>query len=134
VQGTVVSITFLVNYSVAQATRGQHQIKLLLFGIPELRLAGKNLELLTKKLLALTAYLALEGSATSAELAALLWNVTDDRARASLRGELYRLRDSSFMGILVANVPRTDLTPQATKSLPLPPKTPQATQLSRASR
>ena len=84
----------------ARATRGKQQIELLVFGVAKLRLAGADLELPTKKLLAIMAYLALEGSATRAELAALLWNVADTRARANLRGELYRLRDSSLAWLL----------------------------------
>ena len=73
----------------ARATREKCQSELLIFGVAKLRLAGADLELPTKKLLAIMAYLALEGSATRAELAALLWDVAEHRARANLRGELY---------------------------------------------
>lgn len=67
------------------------------------------MKLPTRKLLALTAYLALEGSASRAELAALLWEASDDRARANLRSELYRLRDTAFAGVLEESAGRLRL-------------------------
>ncbi len=74
-----------------------------------MRLAGKSVPLPTRKLLALTAYLALEGTASRAELAALLWEASDDRARANLRSELYRLRDTAFAGVLEESAGRLRL-------------------------
>ncbi len=88
----------VVGLSVTRPSRGRRLVapELLLFGSLELRVAGKSVELPTRKLLGLLAYLALEGSASRAELAALLWEADDDRARGNLRGELYRLRDTAF--------------------------------------
>ena len=65
---------------------------LLLFGQPELRLGEQLVALPTRKLMALLAYLALEGPTARSKLAELLWDATDERARANLRGELYRLK------------------------------------------
>jgi DNA-binding SARP family transcriptional activator len=93
-------LSFPVKYSVARVTRGERSIELLLLGQPELRLGGSKTELPSKKLLALVAYLALEGQATRAELADLLWDVGEERARANLRGELYRLRDTKLAVLL----------------------------------
>lgn len=73
--------------------------ELLLFGPPELRAAGSTVELPTRKLLAIIAYLALEGESSRATLASLLWEASEDRARANLRGELYRLKDTPFAGV-----------------------------------
>ncbi len=73
--------------------------ELLLFGPPELRAAGSSVELPTRKLLAIIAYLALEGESSRATLASLLWEASEDRARANLRGELYRLKDTPFAGV-----------------------------------
>ncbi len=94
----------------ARAIREQRIFELHLLGIPELRLAGNKLELPSKKLLAIVVYLAIQGSATRAELAALLWNTTDERARANLRGELYRLRDSSLLALFEEDNGRLRLT------------------------
>ena len=63
-------------------------------------MAGAGVELPTRKLLAIIAYVALEGEASRAELAALLWDASEDRARANLRGELYRLRDTPLAAAL----------------------------------
>jgi DNA-binding SARP family transcriptional activator len=87
---------------VTRPTRGHRsaQAQLLLFGPPELRAAGSQVELPTRKLLAIIAYVALEGESSRATLAALLWESAEDRARANLRGELYRLKDTPFAGVL----------------------------------
>jgi DNA-binding SARP family transcriptional activator len=81
---------------VTRPTRGRRgaQPEVLLFGPPEIRAADTAVELPTRKLLAVIAYLALEGETSRATLAALLWESTEERARANLRGELYRLRDT----------------------------------------
>jgi DNA-binding SARP family transcriptional activator len=83
---------------VTRPSRGRRgaQPELLLFGPPEIRAADALIELPTRKLLAVIAYLALEGETSRATLAALLWESTEDRARANLRGELYRLRDTAL--------------------------------------
>jgi DNA-binding SARP family transcriptional activator/tetratricopeptide (TPR) repeat protein len=70
--------------------------QLLLFGPPELRLENRVVALPTRKLLALLAYLALEGPTTRSRLAELLWDRADERARANLRGELYRLKKTAL--------------------------------------
>jgi DNA-binding SARP family transcriptional activator len=75
-------------------------LELLLLGPAELRAAGTTVELPTRKLLAIIAFLALEGGSSRAVLAALLWEASEDRARANLRGELYRLRDTPFAAAL----------------------------------
>ncbi len=75
-------------------------VQLLLFGPPELRLGERVVVLPTRKLLALLAYLALEGPTTRSRLAELLWDRADDRARANLRGELYRLKKTALGSVL----------------------------------
>jgi DNA-binding SARP family transcriptional activator len=82
-----------------RAQRTAHP-ELLLLGPVELRAAGIKVELPTRKLLAIIAFLALEGESSRATLAALLWEASEDRARANLRGELYRLRGTAFAGVL----------------------------------
>ncbi|MCX7783498.1 MAG: AAA family ATPase [Meiothermus sp.] len=68
------------------------KVRLLLLGSPELWLGEKRLHLPTRKLLGLLAYLALEGPTPRSTLAALLWEAGDERARANLRNEFYRLK------------------------------------------
>jgi DNA-binding SARP family transcriptional activator len=93
--------------------------ELFLFGVPELRVKGRNLEFPSRKLLALLTYLALQGSTSRAELAGLLWDVSDDRARANLRGELYRIRDTPFASFLEESDGRLCLATQVTTDLAL---------------
>lgn len=62
-------------------------------------LDGKAINLPTKKLLGLVAYLALEGSTTRTRLASLFWSENDeDSARRNLRRELHRLRETLLRG------------------------------------
>jgi len=61
---------------------------------------GRRLELPTRKLLALLAYLLLEGPTPRARLAELLWEGFDKRARANLRSELYRLKQTPLAAVL----------------------------------
>lgn len=69
------------------------RLELCLLGTPELCLEGKRLLLPTRKLLALVAYLALEGPTSRARLASLFWSEADEEsARGNLRRELNRLR------------------------------------------
>jgi DNA-binding SARP family transcriptional activator len=93
--------------------------ELLLFGQPVLRMAGKNLEFPSRKLLALLTYLALQGSTSRAELAGLLWDAAEDRARANLRGELYRIRDTPFAELLEESDGRLSLAKHVTTDLAL---------------
>jgi DNA-binding SARP family transcriptional activator len=93
--------------------------ELLLFGQPVLRMAGKNLEFPSRKLLALLTYLALQGSTSRAELASLLWDAAEDRARANLRGELYRIRDTPFALLLEESDGRLSLAKHVITDLAL---------------
>ncbi|WP_027882444.1 ATP-binding protein [Meiothermus rufus] len=68
--------------------------RLRLLGCPELWQDGRALELPTRKLWALLAYLALEGPQDREALAGLLWE--GERARANLRRELVRLRQTGL--------------------------------------
>jgi DNA-binding SARP family transcriptional activator len=64
-----------------------------LLGSPQLLLDGKELPVKYRKVIALFAFLALEGATSRAKLAGLLWSeVTDDAARRNLRRELHRLK------------------------------------------
>ncbi len=74
--------------------------RLLLFGPLELRFENRVVALPTRKLLALLAFLALEGPTARSRLAELLWDATDERARANLRGELYRLKKTALGSLL----------------------------------
>ena len=69
--------------------------KLFLLGAPRVRIDGKTVSLPTQKAEALLAFLAVHETRHSRErLATLLWgNVSDKRARSSLRNALYILRD-----------------------------------------
>lgn len=67
--------------------------ELRLLGVPELRFEGQVFVLPTRKLLALVAYLALQGPASRARLADLFWGDSpEESARGNLRRELNRLR------------------------------------------
>ncbi len=68
--------------------------RLRLLGCPELVRDGKAQELPTRKLWALLAYLALEGPQDRETVAGLLWE--GERARANLRRELVRLRQTGL--------------------------------------
>lgn len=76
------------------------EVRLLLLGSPELWLGGQRLSLPTRKLLGLLAYLALEGPTPRSKLANLLWDTEEERARANLRGEVYRLKKAAVGEIL----------------------------------
>ena len=65
-----------------------------LLGVPVLRLNNAELDVRYRKVIALIAFLALEGGTSRAKLAGLLWSeVTDDAARRNLRRELHRLKN-----------------------------------------
>lgn len=80
----------------ARVNRGERSIECFLFDQPELRVGGLKTELPSKKLL----YLALNKTASRGELAALLWEGTEERTRANLRGELYRLHETPLAVLL----------------------------------
>ena len=98
--------TFLKCDEYASATMllARHMVdisaRLLLFGPLELRFENRVVALPTRKLLALLAYLALEGPTARSRLAELLWDAIDERARANLRGELYRLKKTALGRLL----------------------------------
>ena len=75
--------------------------RLQLLGAPALEIAGRPCVLAVRKAWALLALLALDGSATRARLAGLLWpDVDEAAARRNLRRELHRLR-AAGLGALV---------------------------------
>lgn len=76
-------------------------LRFRLLGIPALEQAGRRVALPTHKLLALLAYLALEGPTARTKLAGLLWSEQDEAgARANLRRELNRLRHTPVAAVL----------------------------------
>jgi DNA-binding SARP family transcriptional activator/predicted ATPase len=75
--------------------------RLHLIGSPFVSVDGNRLALPTRKLLALMAVLALDGPTERAQLAQLLWPDLDADARGSLRRELYRLRNSTNIKLLL---------------------------------
>jgi len=77
-------------------------LRIELLGAPRVLRAGEPLRLPVKKSLALLAYLALEGRATRAKLAALFWSDGDsEAARRNLRRELHRLREAGAGDLVV---------------------------------
>jgi DNA-binding SARP family transcriptional activator/tetratricopeptide (TPR) repeat protein len=70
------------------------KLELHLLGAGVIRLDGQELKFVTRKLLGLLAYLALEGETARSKLADLLWSENNDEdARRNLRRELHRLRE-----------------------------------------
>lgn len=68
------------------------QLQLFLLGVPEVRLEGQPVHLRTRKMLALLAYLAVEGEPRRRDdLAALLWPGSPEKARAALRLALHHI-------------------------------------------
>lgn len=75
-----------------------------LFGAPRVLRGAVEIRLPVKKSLALLAYLAVEGRATRAKLAALFWGDSGgEAARRNLRRELHRLREADLGDLLVAD-------------------------------
>jgi DNA-binding SARP family transcriptional activator len=75
--------------------------RLHLIGSPFVSVGGTRVALPTRKLLALIAILALDGPTERAQLAQLLWPDLDADARGSLRRELYRLRKTTNVKLLI---------------------------------
>jgi DNA-binding SARP family transcriptional activator len=75
-------------------------LELKLFGPPQVLLEGQAVALPTRKLLAVLAYLAIEGPTSRGRLAELLWEADEERAKGNLRGELYRLRKGKLTDAL----------------------------------
>jgi DNA-binding SARP family transcriptional activator len=81
-----------------------HELRLELFGAPRVMRGSAEVRLPVKKSLALLAYLAIEGRATRAKLAALFWTDSGaEAARRNLRRELHRLREAGLADLLVAD-------------------------------
>jgi len=74
--------------------------RLLLLGAPEFWLGEVRLAFPTRKALGLLAYLAVEGPSERGHLADLLWQGDEERARANLRNELFRLKRSPLGAFL----------------------------------
>jgi DNA-binding SARP family transcriptional activator/predicted ATPase len=75
-----------------------------LFGAPRVLRGAAEIRLPVKKSLALLAYLAVEGRATRAKLAALFWGESGgEAARRNLRRELHRLREADLGDLLAAD-------------------------------
>ncbi len=73
----------------------------LFLGQATLRVSGKPLPLMTRKALALVAYLALEGATERSRLSDLLWTDLDRASgRGNLRRELYRLHPTPLWAML----------------------------------
>jgi DNA-binding SARP family transcriptional activator len=78
------------------------KLELHLLGAGVIRLDGQELKFMTRKLLGLLAYLALEGETARSKLADLLWSENNDEdARRNLRRELHRLREMGLRDHLV---------------------------------
>ena len=79
-------------------SRAEPPLTLHLLGRPRIR-AGGEVELPTRKALALLAYLAVRGPTTRSRAAGLLWSDhDDDDARRNLRQELHRLNATKVAG------------------------------------
>lgn len=75
-------------------SRPEPPFTLRVLGRPRIH-AGREIELPTRKALAVTAYLAVHGPTTRSRLAALLWSDHgEDAARRNLRQELHRLQST----------------------------------------
>jgi tetratricopeptide (TPR) repeat protein len=76
------------------------QLELHLLGVPRVNLGGQTLKL-TRKGLALLAYVTLEGITPREKIADLLWGeLGADGASRNLRRELHRLRETPITGFL----------------------------------
>lgn len=92
-----------------------HVISLELLGAPCLRVDGAEQRLPSRRLLALLAYLALEGRCTRGRLSTLFWGELDESsARRNLRRELARLRDAGLEAALEAGDDSLALAPAVT--------------------
>lgn len=90
-------------------------ISVELLGAPCLRVDGAKCKLPSRRLLALLAYLALEGRSSRGRLATLFWGELDESsARRNLRRELARLRDAGLEALLEAGDDSLALAPTVT--------------------
>ena len=91
------------SFSLAMPTTDHPPSQLNLLGVPRALHAGQELRFPDRKCVALLAYVALNGPATRARLANLLWaEQSDPDARRNLRRELHRLRDAGFEALLAS--------------------------------
>ena len=105
---------------------GTHRLQLL--GAPAVQLAGRPQALAVRKTWALLAVLALDGSATRARLAGLLWPELDtttlDRAFADFAGRERRFGLTSAQigtaedGRAHANIPGASISDSVTEGMP----------------
>lgn len=92
-----------------------HVISLELLGAPCLRVDGAEQRLPSRRLLALLAYLALEGRSSRGRLSTLFWGELDESsARRNLRRELARLRDAGLEAALDTGDDSLALAPAVT--------------------
>jgi len=91
------------------------QLKLTLFGTPQLRHQGQPVDISLRKGVALLAYLAVSRQTQSRDaLATLLWPESDQSgARANLRRTLYRLNQGAATDLLDVTAESIGIQPQA---------------------
>ncbi len=86
-------------------------LELSLLGVARVRLNGLEVNLATRKALALLAFLALEGTTSRSKLADLLWSDLDeDAARNNLRKEVFRLRETALRDFIEVSTSSLGLT------------------------
>jgi DNA-binding SARP family transcriptional activator/tetratricopeptide (TPR) repeat protein len=79
-------------------------LEIAILGTPLLHFEGQAFALPTKKCVAISSYLAMEGPTPRAKLADLFWErCAPEQARSNLRRELNRLRHTPFSGYLQTN-------------------------------
>jgi DNA-binding SARP family transcriptional activator/tetratricopeptide (TPR) repeat protein/energy-coupling factor transporter ATP-binding protein EcfA2 len=99
-----------VNF-ISQGITDRAEFEFQLFGQPEFRLHGTELNLSVRKVLALLAYLTIEGSGSRSVLAGLLWTELDEAsARRNLRQRLYRLSPPELAACVLVEANRVSLT------------------------
>ncbi len=95
----------------AQVKVDRAEFEFQLFGQPEFRLNGNELNLSVRKVLALLAYLTIEGSGSRSVLAGLLWTELDEAsARRNLRQRLYRLSPPELAMCVLVEANRVSIT------------------------
>jgi DNA-binding SARP family transcriptional activator/predicted ATPase len=96
--------------SIPQVMTDRAEFEFQLFGQPEFRLNGSELNLSVRKVLALLAYLTIEGSGSRSVLAGLLWTELDEAsARRNLRQRLYRLSPPELAMCVLVEANRVSL-------------------------
>ncbi len=91
-------------------TETQTELEFRFFGEPEFLVDNLELHIPIRKLMALMAYLAVEGSGSRSKLAGLLWSELDETsARRNLRQRLYRLSPPELAACLQIETDRVSL-------------------------